>query len=83
MAWQYHDPEAQAGAVQALRRQECSEDSFECQLRGQTPGMVYTITYRDTREAFDVVAVASGSAPIVVTLDDALPAAILTYRAQK
>ncbi len=44
IAWQFHDPQEQAGAVQAFRREQCPADTLRLRLRDLDPGGVYRLT---------------------------------------
>ncbi len=82
MAWQYHDPEEQTGAVQAFRRQDCKEDTLAITLRGLTPGKAYEVTNADSWEVTHVTANDKGNADISISLNSTPAAAILTYAQQ-
>lgn len=81
MAWQYHDPEAQTGAVQAFRRQDCKEDSLTCTLQGLTPGKTYEMTNKDSGEVTRFAANDMGTAEVSITQSTAPAAGILRYEA--
>ena len=82
MAWQYHDPEEQTGAVQAFRRQDCKEETLTVTLRGLTPGKVYEVTNADSGEVIHITANDKGNADISISLNSTPAAAILTYAQQ-
>jgi alpha-galactosidase len=79
MAWQYHDPENQRGAVQAFRRQDAKESALTCTLQGLTPGAAYDVTNADTGEVTRSTADSNGNAEVTIALSTAPAAAILTY----
>ncbi|MCU0962454.1 MAG: alpha-galactosidase [Pirellulaceae bacterium] len=82
MAWQFHDPEAQAGMVQAFRRGECDEDSAQLPLQGLLPDTRYVFTELESGTTRVLNGRQVGQAGLPVTLAQRPAAAVFTYQAQ-
>ena len=85
LAWQYHDPAADKGAVQAFRRAESAEGAQQFKLRGLDPAAQYTWTDLDQPEQVNQV---SGrelmEQGLLVAIAEQPGARIITYqRAQE
>jgi len=80
IAWQFHDPEVNQGAVQAFRRAACDEPTATVKLAGLDPDAQYEITQFDgagttTRSGRDL-----RDAGLTVSVPDRPGAAVFTYR---
>jgi alpha-galactosidase len=50
MAWQFHQPEKNQGAVQAFRRTKSKEKSMRLKLQGLEPAAEYAVEDLDTHK---------------------------------
>jgi alpha-galactosidase len=80
IAWQYDDPKAGGGMVQAFRREESDEETQTLRLGGLEPESVYTIEDLDTGKTEKMNGRALAEQGLRVTLTTRPGAALLTYR---
>lgn len=80
IAWQFNDPEAGGGAIQAFRREESPEESRTFKLLGLEPASVYTIEDLDTGTTQKLSGRTLAEQGLRVTLSARPGAALLTYR---
>ena len=53
ISWQFNDPEAQEGMVQAFRREKCTQDTLSVKLSALNPAASYIVTNLDTNESVE------------------------------
>jgi alpha-galactosidase len=80
IAWQFHDPEQGAGAVQAFRRAESPTDRMRLVLRDLEPEAKYTITVFDGPGPFESTGRELMTAGLPIELKEKPAAAVVVYR---
>jgi len=83
MAWQYHRPETDAGAVQVFRRKDSVYEVARFRLRGLDAGAIYTIAGRDGEPESTATGQELMEEGLRVSLIDRPKAAILLYQQQR
>lgn len=80
IAWQFNDPEKNAGVVQAFRRSECPYESARLQLRGLDPGSRYRLDQFDPPLQFEASGEELLRKGVLISIGQAPGAAVVTYR---
>ena len=80
IAWQFHDPQAQAGAVQAFRRDQCPADTERLRLHGLEPAGIYRFTVFEGEAPAEAAGKDLMASGLPVTSRDRPGAVVLLYR---
>lgn len=80
MAWQFHDPEQQAGMIQAFRRRRADADSLTVRLAALDPDAQYTLTNLDTGNATELSGAELGETGLELDVPTKPGSALLVYR---
>jgi alpha-galactosidase len=80
IAWQFDLPESGEGAVQAFRRNECSETALRVRLRGLDPRARYRVTDLETGSEQELTGAAMADAGLLVESPQKPGAVTLRYR---
>ena len=80
IAWQFDEPAAGGGAVQAFRRNESLNESARMKLRGLEPGAVYTLTNLDVAGTTEMTGRELLEKGLSIAIKDRPGAVIITYK---
>lgn len=79
IAWQFHDPEKDAGLVQAFRRGKAPDATLHLRLRGLGEGATYTLTNLDTSADESIAGGRLMAEGFGIRIDEAPGSAVIVY----
>jgi alpha-galactosidase len=80
IAWQFNDPDKNAGIVQAFRRSECIYEAARLRLRGLDPNATYRLTRFDSSEQSEATGKDLLESGLSLAIDNAPGVAVIKYR---
>lgn len=83
LAWQYDNPEAGEGVVQAFRRLKCEKASNTLRLRGLDPSATYKLTNLDTNVTTEASGTNLMEKGLTVEIKDQPGAAVILYKMKR